>query len=69
MPKYLTVTEVANLIRVHPETVRIYLKKGKIKGLKLDRAWRISENALSDFLRIAEGVVQERRTHLKGKDN
>ena len=58
MLKYLTVTEVADLIRVHPETVRVYLKKGKIKGLKLDRAWRISENALSHFLKVGERVAQ-----------
>ena len=58
MPKYLTVAEVADLIRVHPETVRVYLKKGKIKGLKLDRAWRISKKALSHFLKVGERVAQ-----------
>lgn len=59
MVKYLTVVEVADLLRVHPETVRVYLKKGKIKGLKLDREWRISENALSLFLKAGERVAQE----------
>lgn len=44
---------------MHPETVRVYLKKGKIKGLKLDREWRVSENALSLFLKAGERVAQE----------
>ena len=31
----LTVTEVAERLRVHPETVRIWLRQGKIKGTRL----------------------------------
>ena len=60
MTKYLTVTEVAELLKVHPETVRNYLKKGKIQGIKLDREWRISEDALSQFLKEGQYVVQKK---------
>ena len=56
MSKYLTVAEVADLLRVHPETIRTYLKGGKIKGLKLEREWRISDSALSTFLKKGEQV-------------
>jgi len=61
MSKYLTVAEVADLLRVHPETIRTYLKSGKIKGLKLEREWRISDSALSTFLKKGEQVSPKKR--------
>lgn len=61
MSKYLTVAEVADLLRVHPETIRTYLKSGKIKGLKLEREWRISDGALSTFLKKGEQVSPKKR--------
>jgi len=61
MSKYLTVAEVADLLRVHPETIRTYLKGGKIKGLKLEREWRISDSALSTFLKKGEQVSPKKR--------
>lgn len=61
MSRYLTVAEVADLLRVHPETIRTYLKGGKIKGLKLEREWRISDSALSTFLKKGEQVSPKKR--------
>jgi len=46
----LTAEEVAALLRVDEATVRRWLRDGELFGLKLGRAWRISESALQAFL-------------------
>ena len=33
--RYLTVTEVANLLGMHPETVRTKARRGELPGIKL----------------------------------
>jgi excisionase family DNA binding protein len=50
--EYLTVTEVAERLKVTPLTVRRWLNKGELVGIQLgDRAgWRITEADLADFL-------------------
>jgi excisionase family DNA binding protein len=51
MPEeFLTVEEVAERLKVHPESVRDWLRAGKLKGLKAGRQWRIQESALNAFL-------------------
>jgi excisionase family DNA binding protein len=55
--RLLTVREVAETLRVHPETVRRWLRQGKVKGIMLggDRGgYRIST---SEVARVrAEGL-------------
>lgn len=49
----LTVTEVASFIRVHPETVRRYIREGHIKAIKLTGKrsdYRISKKSLEAFM-------------------
>lgn len=48
--KFYTVTEVASTLRITPQTVRIYLKEGKIKGQRIGRPILITERALKEFL-------------------
>ena len=51
MKKLLTVGEVAELLRVDPATVRVWLNDNKLKGVKLaGGVWRISEASLLEFL-------------------
>lgn len=38
---YLTVEEAAEVLRVHPETVRVMLREKRLKGRKLGKDWRI----------------------------
>ncbi len=51
--RLLTVAEVADHIRVHPATVREWLRKGRLKGSILgDKAgWRIPESEVERFLK------------------
>jgi excisionase family DNA binding protein len=64
MVELLTVSEVAERLRVTPLTIRRWLKSGDLVGIQLgDRAgWRISQDDLNNFLKRrrsdtdAEGV-------------
>jgi len=41
METYLTVEEMAKTLKVEVGTVRRWLRTGKLRGLKMDRVWRI----------------------------
>jgi excisionase family DNA binding protein len=55
MAEYLTPEEVAEKLRVHWRTVYVWLRSGKLKGVKAGRLWRISEEALEEFLENGTG--------------
>jgi excisionase family DNA binding protein len=48
----MTVQEVADYLRVDPETVRRWLREGQIPGIHLSRAagWRVRREELERFL-------------------
>jgi excisionase family DNA binding protein len=50
--KWLTVTQVADMIEVNPETVRRWLRSGELRGSILgDRAgWRIPVEEVARFM-------------------
>lgn len=54
--RLLTVAEVAQVLRLNPETVRRWLRQGRLHGISLgsDRGgWRVRE---SDLQRLVEGA-------------
>lgn len=46
----LTVEEVAARLRVHPASVRYWLRQGHLKGVRAGRQWRIRPSDLEAFL-------------------
>ena len=46
MEEYLSVEEAAELLDVHIETIRRWLRNGTIKGEKFGRLWRIRKAEL-----------------------
>jgi excisionase family DNA binding protein len=52
--RFLTVDEVSERLRLHPDTVRRMLRKGRIRGHRISRrgGWRIRYR---DFERFATG--------------
>lgn len=44
--KLLNVDEAADFLGVHTATLRLWLRKGVIKGRKYGRVWRISKQDL-----------------------
>ena len=55
--RMLTTEEISKQINVKLETIRLWLRQGKLKGHKLGpRLWRVPESALQEF--IDEGFNQ-----------
>jgi excisionase family DNA binding protein len=54
----LTPKAVAEILGVHPKTVHLWLRNGKLKGVKISyRAWRIPRSALDQFIEQNSNVV------------
>jgi excisionase family DNA binding protein len=52
--KLLTPEDAAKVLLVKPETVREWLRSGKLKGAKVGRLWRVRESDLEAFLKEGE---------------
>ncbi len=50
MEKLLTTEEVAKILRIHPTTIRNYIRAGKLKASKVGKAFRITEKDIEQFL-------------------
>jgi excisionase family DNA binding protein len=50
MENLLTIEETAAKLKMHPETVRQWLRDGKLAGVKLSRDWRVRESDLAAFI-------------------
>lgn len=48
--KVYTVTEAAELLDITPQTVRGYIKNGKLHAQRVGRPYLISEEAIKAFL-------------------
>lgn len=49
--KLLTVTETAELLDITPQTVRAYIKKGKLTGQRVGRPVLITEDSIKNFIK------------------
>lgn len=50
--KFYTIPETAKALRVTPQTIRAYIKQGKIKSQRIGRPILITENNLKEFLTL-----------------
>ena len=57
----LTVKEVAKELKLHPVTVRRYIREGKIAASLFGRVWRVQEGALDEFLESTKRDKSGRR--------
>jgi len=48
--KFYNVKEIAELIKVDPQTVRAYIKRGRIKAVRIGRELRITESQFKGFI-------------------
>lgn len=49
---FYTLPEVAKMLNVTPQTIRGYVKKGKLKGKRIGRPILIAEENLREFLEL-----------------
>ena len=52
--KFYTIPEAAKALQVTPQTVRAYIKQGKLKGQRIGRPILITENNLKEFLQTSK---------------
>ena len=52
--KFYNIPEVAQTLNVTPQTVRLYIKKGKLKSQRIGRPILITESNLKEFLNITK---------------
>ncbi len=52
--KYLSSEQIAESLNVSAQSVRAWLRKGKLKGVKVGRLWRVRESDLEGFLKGGE---------------
>jgi len=48
--KFYTIPETATALKVTPQTIRVYIKKGRLKSQRIGRPILITENNLKEFL-------------------
>jgi acetyl-CoA synthetase len=46
LERLFTVEEAAQTLRLHDDTVRLWLRTGRLRGIKVGRSWRIAEQEL-----------------------
>ena len=51
MTKVYTVDQVAEFLQVHPRTVYRSLDKNTLKGFRIGTSWRVTQEALEEFMR------------------
>jgi excisionase family DNA binding protein len=52
--KFYTIPETAEALKVTPQTIRAWIKQGRIKSQRIGRPILITEKNLKEFLQIAE---------------
>jgi excisionase family DNA binding protein len=61
--KLYSVDEVAEILHLHPRTVRRYIREGVLVGQKIGKEWRITRSALNTLL--GEEHMPEKSAALK----
>ena len=50
--KFYTIPETAKALQVTPQTIRAWIKQGKIRSQRIGRPILITENNLREFLQV-----------------
>lgn len=48
---YHTVLDVAEMLNVHPRTIRLLIQKGELIAVKISSEYRVSDEDLQDFIK------------------
>lgn len=68
MGRILTVEQVAEKLQVKPNTVRAWLRKGRIPGRKIGRVYRVAEDELDAFVNaVPEAIALRPKRRLSAR--
>jgi len=59
--KLYSIAELAKDLKVTKETLRAYLKKGKLKGQKMGTRWYVTEESLKEFFNTSPAKEKVQR--------
>ena len=65
---FFTIQEVALILGVTSQTVRAWIKRGKIRGQRIGRGILITEPNLKDFLAPSTGGLNAIREKIKSRE-
>jgi excisionase family DNA binding protein len=65
----LTVEEAAEILRVTPKTIREWIRKGDLVGLKFGKQWRIRRLDLNSFAEQAVTAAQRQKLQPLPEEN
>lgn len=57
--KFYTISELSEILSLHPDTIRILFRSGKLKGYKVGREWRATEETLKEYLESKSNYRKE----------
>ena len=57
--KFITVEEIAEVLKIHRNTVVGLIERGDLKALKIGKVWRIKEEDFNEYLKSAEHKPKE----------
>ena len=55
MPLVLTLKEAAAELTVHPESLRLMIERGEIRGVKIAGRWKVEPDELLLFIKRRRG--------------
>ncbi|SRR5579884_2830110 len=67
--EFLTVGEVAERLRVHPQTVRAWIARGDLRAIKIGRTVRITQRDFQQMLERARIPLPSRPILVSGIDD
>ncbi|PKK95495.1 MAG: excisionase [Tenericutes bacterium HGW-Tenericutes-5] len=56
--KLYTIEEISEILKVTTRTVYNYIKSGSLNALKMGKYWRVTEDALLEFIENAAKAAQ-----------
>ena len=65
--QWLTVEDIAKELSVHPETVRVWIRKRELKALVIKRTYRIRRSDFDEFIRQHE-TLGDGNANAEGSD-
>jgi excisionase family DNA binding protein len=57
--KFLTIKDISEILSVHPNTVRNWIRSGELKSYKFEKAVRVTEEDFEEFLEANKKQTQE----------
>jgi excisionase family DNA binding protein len=52
-PEFLTVSQIAKRLQMSPQTVRVWIEEGMLRGFRVRKVWRVPRE---DFERLLESL-------------